>query len=99
MSDATQIRAVAVRVAAVATALRTAATSAERGAGVQWRSVGAEAYRQRLRERAARLRSLAGKVDTVETDLRRYARSVEERQHSLSLGAHDVVAGFVESVW
>lgn len=99
MSDAAEIRAVAGRVATVAVSLRSLARRAELGSGVAWRSTGAEAYRSRLREQAGALRSLATQVDTVVADLRRYARSVDQRQSAVGHGFHTVVDEFVETVW
>ncbi|WP_145224620.1 hypothetical protein [Rudaeicoccus suwonensis] len=97
--DAEQIRAQARRVAELADRARTAAASVTAAGGVQWRSVGADRYRERLTDRARDFRARADDLDRLSRLLFAHATHVEDHERvlaSLASATGNVVAGAVK---
>ncbi|WP_265445271.1 hypothetical protein [Flexivirga meconopsidis] len=81
--DPAQIRAQARQAAALATRARAAAVAVSGNAGVQWRSVGADRYRQRLTDRARDFRARADDLDRLSRLLLSHARHVEDHERAV----------------
>ncbi|NNG38664.1 hypothetical protein HJ588_05155 [Flexivirga sp. ID2601S] len=92
--DPQQIRAQARQAAALAVRARAAAAAVAANAGVQWRSVGADRYRERLADRARDFRARADDLDRLSRLLLSHARHVEDHERAIGAavdGAKDVV--------